>query len=69
MNEEKEKGNIVIRSAGSHSCVDVVSIDMVARVIKLIQCKQNDFSELDKNRLLLDMCQLNNIYRCEFVII
>ena len=68
MNEERKLGNIVLRSAGSHSPIDIVSIDVIARVIKLIQCKPNNISELDKNRLELQMRELNNVFRCEFVL-
>lgn len=69
MNEERKLGNLVIRSAGSHSFVDVISIDVSARVIKFIQCKPDDISELDKNRLELQMRELNNVFRCEFILI
>lgn len=69
MNEERKLGNLVLRSAGSHSPIDVVSIDVKARVIKLIQCKPDDFSELNKSRLELQARELNNVFRCEFIVV
>ena len=68
MSDERKLGNLVLRSAGSHSPIDVVSINVKARVIKLIQCKPDNISELDKNRLELQMRELNNAFRCEFVL-
>jgi Holliday junction resolvase len=37
--EVKEDGVIAFRSAGSHSPIDVISIDFKKRVISCIQCK------------------------------
>jgi hypothetical protein len=68
MNDERKLGNLVLRSAGSHSPIDVVSIDVSSRVIKFIQCKPDNISELDKNRLEQQMRELNNAFRCEFVL-
>ena len=68
MADERKLGNLVLRSAGSHSIIDVVSIDVKARVIKFIQCKPNNISELDKKTLELQARELNNVFRCEFVL-
>jgi hypothetical protein len=68
MNDERKLGNLVLRSAGSHSPIDVVSIDVSSRVIKLIQCKPDDISKLDRDRLELQARELNNVFRCEFVL-
>ena len=38
--DERAKGNIAFRSAGSHSAFDVVSIDFKNRIITLIQSKR-----------------------------
>jgi len=35
----KENGVIAFRSAGSHSPIDVISIDFKNKIIKVIQCK------------------------------
>lgn len=69
MEEERKKGNIVLRSAGSHSPVDIVSIDVTARVIKLIQCKSDNFPQIEIDELQYQMRELNNAYRCEFVVV
>jgi len=68
MNDERKLGNLVLRSAGSHSPIDVVSIDVSSRVIKFIQCKPDDISKLDRDRLELQARELNNVFRCEFVL-
>ena len=68
MNDERKLGNIVLRSAGSHSPIDVVSIDVVAREIKLIQCKPDSLSELEKTRILMACQSLNNTFKCVFEI-
>lgn len=52
VNEEKAKGRIALRSAGSRSPVDVVSIDKLNGVIKLIQCKPDDFPASQAEKLL-----------------
>jgi Holliday junction resolvase len=68
MNEERKKGNLVLRSAGSHSKIDIVCIDVRGRIIKFIQCKPDDTTDLEKNKLELEMRKLNNVFRCEFVV-
>ena len=51
VNEEKSKGCISFRSAGSHSPIDVISIDLKEHTIKLIQCKPDSMSEKTKQNL------------------
>ena len=47
----RKKGyDIVFRSAGSHSSIDIVAIDTISRVILLIQSKRT----LDKNMNYID---------------
>lgn len=44
----KKKGyDIVQRTAGSHSIVDVIGIDSNKRLIKLVQCKRTMNKEMD----------------------
>lgn len=69
MNDERKQGNLVIRSAGSHSPIDVISIDVKARVIKLIQCKPDDIDEKKRYDIEYAMRELNNIFRCVFVVL
>jgi Holliday junction resolvase len=66
--EAKAKGNLAFRSAGSHSCVDVVVIDVKNREIQLIQSKPNDISELEIKRLEFDNKDLNGLYIVKYII-
>jgi len=61
--------NIVQRSAGSHSPIDVFSINKELRVIKLIQAKPDNFSEKQKKEIEQDLNWLNNVFRVEFEVI
>ena len=49
---EKDKGRIAFRSAGSHSPIDVVSIDVKNRKIFLIQSKPDSWTEHQIMKLL-----------------
>jgi Holliday junction resolvase len=69
----KELGfNIVFRSAGSHSCIDIVAIDTTTKVIKLIQCKRtikenmNYVNEQLKDKLINENKYINGLYNVVF---
>ena len=47
----EREGFIVLRTAGSHGFADLIAIDRDARVIKFIQCKPDNFSEMSKEML------------------
>ena len=65
----KERGcNIVFRSAGSHSPVDCIGIDLKARRIYLIQSKLNA-SESQKNRISERFERLNDEFIVSFEVI
>jgi len=68
VNLAKENGFAATRSAGSHGIWDVVIVDHILKRIKLVQCKPNDFSELNTNRLLEKYKYLNGFYKVEFVV-
>ena len=51
VNIEKEKGCIAFRSAGSHSPVDVVSIDHKRGIITLIQCKPDSMPDSQRKKI------------------
>ena len=68
IHEERDKGRLAFRSAGSHSPIDVVSIDTKLKVIHLIQCKPDSMSDNAKQKLLDDNIELNNIFRVEFLV-
>jgi len=66
VNEAKAKGLISFRSAGSHSPIDVVIIDLGNKKIELIQCKPDDMSENKKFLLEQEMQELNNTFNVSF---
>jgi len=65
VNRAREKGHLALRSAGSHSPIDVVIVDDVKKEIKLIQSKPVDMSENAKNKLLDSLKKYNGIYVVE----
>jgi Holliday junction resolvase len=66
-NDLKKKGfDIVQRSAGSHSPIDVFAIDLSTRVIKLVQCKPDDMTENAIKELLSKFNKLNGMFRVEY---
>ncbi len=70
VNKLKKAGyDIVQRSAGSHSPIDVFAINKTCRVIKLVQCKPNGFSDKKRKEIEFEMNWLNNMFRVEFEVI
>ncbi len=69
VNQEKEIGNLAFRSAGSHSPIDVVSIDVENRIIRFIQCKPDSMPESQKKKLEQTMVSLNNRFDCLFEVV
>lgn len=67
--------DIVFRSAGSHSPIDVVAIDIEGRRVKLIQCKRNlskgmmEVDEALKNKIEGQMIRLEALYRVSFAVV
>ena len=47
VNDERNNNRLAFRSAGSHSPFDVISIDKVSKVIRLIQCKRTSSESID----------------------
>ena len=47
----KTEFGLVLRSAGSHSEVDVIGIDEKTRKVMLYQCKPNNMSEKEKEKI------------------
>jgi hypothetical protein len=66
MNDARARGLISFRSAGSHSPVDVCSIDCVERVITLTQCKPESMSENQKQAIRDENNQLNGTFFVKF---
>jgi Holliday junction resolvase len=66
VNQARAHGLTALRSAGSHSPIDVVIIDSVHRIISLLQCKPDDFSQNKTNQLLQENAHLNGTYQVNF---
>ena len=67
MKKERAKGiKYVIRSAGSHSPIDIISIDVNERVIRFIQCKPKSMGEAARQRLLDENNLLNGGFQARF---
>jgi len=65
VNKFRSLGQIALRSAGSHSPIDVVVIDKEKREIRLIQAKLTNLHSLGKGereKLLKEMDSFNGIY-------
>jgi len=70
VNQLKSEGwDIVQRTAGSHSPIDVIAINKVLRVIKLIQSKPDNYSKSSEEKVLNECNWLNNVFRCEFEVV
>ena len=65
IHEAKAQGHIAFRSAGSHSPIDVVTIDTLRKVIRLIQAKTN-VSPAALKRIEEQHKELNGTYRVYF---
>lgn len=66
--KEREKGNLAFRSAGSHSAIDIISIDHKNKSIKLIQSKPASMSDNAKTKIEKDNEYLNGLYTVEFFV-
>ena len=67
--ELKDEGfEISQRTAGSHSPFDVIAVNKVTKVIKLIQAKPDNFSQSEENKILQEWGWLTNVFRVEFEI-
>ena len=66
MNKFKKRGCLALRSAGSHSIVDVVVVDYVHKEIKLIQAKLGALENKEKERILTEGSVLNGVYNVKF---
>jgi len=63
VNKFRNKGCLALRSAGSHSPVDVVVVDVDLKEIKLIQAKLGGYlSKSAKKKLLDDLAKFDGEY-------
>ncbi len=63
-----EGWDIVQRTAGSHSPVDIIAINKKLRVIRLIQSKPDNYPQSQEDKITKDNIELNNVYRVEFIV-
>lgn len=61
--------DIVFRSAGSHSPIDVIGINTSLQIIKFIQNKPKSMSQLNRDKILIENQKLNNEFLCTFEVI
>lgn len=54
--------DLVIRSSGSHTPIDLVAIDSKNKKIVLIQCKSKNMSEKKKQDLIFELIQYDGEY-------
>jgi Holliday junction resolvase len=69
VNQAREQGLIAFRSAGSHSPIDVVIINMEKEEIRFIQCKPDSISQPEKARLEASLKHLNDFFSCSFEVV
>ena len=66
----REEGfEIVQRSAGSHSPIDVLAISKRSKTIMLIQCKADSITDSAKDKLEKDNDWLTGKFNVEFVVV
>ena len=69
LNEARGLGFTALRSAGSHSPIDVVIIDTIERTIRFVQCKPDSMSEKKREALRQENNLLNGVFQCRFEVI
>lgn len=66
----KNKGfDIVQRTAGSHSPFDIIAVDKKKKMISLIQCKPDNLSAKQTNKIIDENKELNGIYKTSFIVV
>lgn len=69
VNSLKSKGYLAQRTAGSHSPIDVLGINVVGKEIYLIQAKPDSMSDKEKNKIKKENEALNGFYLVSFQVI
>ena len=64
----KDRGMIALRSAGSHSPIDVVIIDKYMNLIRLVQCKPHNYPRSYKKKLYEKYGYLTGKWDVEFIV-
>lgn len=66
VNRAKAQGHIALRSAGSHSPIDVVIVDFTNHKIHLVQCKPASMKMNEQEMLELEFAHLNGTYEVTY---
>ena len=61
--------DIVQRTAGSHSPIDIIAIHIKDRTIRLIQAKPDSMNEHQRQKIRYENGKLNGLYNVTFSII
>lgn len=62
VNQARKEGKIAFRSAGSHSPIDVVIIDIESLTIELIQCKKGKLSKKEEQSIIELFAQMTDTF-------
>ena len=66
----RNKGfDIVVRTAGSHSPIDVFAIDSLKKYILFVQSKPKDISQSALERILNQNKELTGMFVCKFIVL
>jgi len=65
VNQARRAGNLALRSAGSHSPIDVVIIDRQRKIVRLIQCKPDNITPAHRERILKEINIPEGMYKVE----
>jgi Holliday junction resolvase-like predicted endonuclease len=60
--------DIVQRTAGSHSPIDIIAINKTKKEIVFVQCKPDSMNETQRQHIRDDNKELNGLYNIKFSI-
>lgn len=69
MNQERKLDRLAVRTAGSHSPFDVISIDAENANIFLIQSKPDSMNEKEKEKIETENIELNGVFWVKFKVV
>jgi len=69
LHQYKKLGFIAIRSAGSHSPIDIIAINPISHRIKLLQSKPDTMPEKQKEKIEKENEVLNGVFEVSFKVV
>ena len=69
VNRARKLGLIAFRSAGSHSPIDVIVINVLNKRILMLQCKPESMSKNSKDKIKEQLKDLNAMFMCSFDVV